>query len=87
MEVIRTKGAPHTSSCEEEYQALMDAANWSSDQDPMICTDSQSNCQVLRGCGEEVAPLRDMLSRCRSEMVVQWIPVHSEIPGNDMADE
>ena len=90
MEVIRTKGAPHTSSCEEEYQALMDAANWSSDQDPMrilICTDSQSNCQALRGCGEEVAPLQDILSRCRSEMVVQWIPGHSEIPGNDMADE
>jgi len=89
-EVIRTKGAPHTSSCEEEYQALMDAASWSIEQEPMrilICTDSQSNCQALLGYGEDVAPLREKLSRCPSEMTVQWIPGHSEIPGNDMADE
>ena len=89
-EVIRTRGAAHTSSCEEEYQALRDAASWSINQQPMrilICTDSQSNCQALQGCGEDVAPLRDMLSRCQSEVVVQWIPGHSEIPGNDMADE
>ena len=59
IDVIRKRGAAHTSSCEEEYQALTDAVGWAMEQEPtriLICTDSQSNCQALGGIWRRRCP-------------------------------
>ena len=61
LHVIRRKGAAHTSSFEEEFQALSDALEWIADQNQqqvLICTDSQSLCEALLGYGVEVGALR-----------------------------
>ena len=89
LHVIRTKGAAYTTSCEEECQALKDAIDWAAIQNPdriLICTDSQSNCHALMGFGEETNTLREKIMSCPSDIIIQWIPGHSDIPGNDMAD-
>ena len=90
-ETIMRKGAALTSSYEEELQAMEDALSWSVEngevgQRIVVATDSQSLCSALRFGGEEVAGLRCKLQRCSAEVVIQWIPGHSDIPGNELVD-
>ena len=90
--VICKKGAAYTSSYEEESQALGDALAWIAENcghgcRVVICTDSQSLCKALEECSEDVDNLRVDISGCKAEVCIQWVPGHSNIPDNDMADE
>ena len=88
---ILRKGADLTCSCEEETEAMKDAVDWinensSAGQKIVIATDSQSLCSALLSRSEDAGPLVEKLSRCPGDVIIQWIPGHSEIPGNEIAD-
>ena len=52
----------------------------------LICTDSQSLCKAILGSSSDTDELKLLLSDCVPEVAIQWIPGHSDIPGNDLAD-
>jgi hypothetical protein len=80
-----------TCSYEEEATAMDLALDWteehcSSENSILICTDSQSLCLALGGHNPGVDELRSRISQTDSHVTVQWIPGHSEIAGNELAD-
>ena len=88
---IMEKGAALTCSCEEEEQALLNAAKWiqqngDPEQTVVIATDSQSLCTALQSRSANVGGLISELAKCPGRVMIQWVPGHSEIPGNEMAD-
>ena len=52
----------------------------------LICTDSKSLCQKLLGNSIEVTDLRQQILDTPGIITVQWVPGHSDIPGNELAD-
>lgn len=91
VEKILQRGAPFTSSFEEELQAMHSAVDWCiENQAPsthtLIATDSQSLCQALLGTSPVVDTLKRKLDLCSGRITIQWIPGHADIPGNELAD-
>ena len=85
-------GRKFTSSYLEEKAALEHALKWlvSNDDDPscvaLICTDSQSLCiALLRNDLQPFSKILYTLAELKSTINVQWIPGHSEVPGNEAA--
>ena len=89
---IKKRGKAHTCSYEEEVSAMSLAVEWiaehcgASDK-VVVCTDSQSLCTALGGASPEIDGLRLRLTTCSANMIVQWIPGHTDIPGNELADQ
>ena len=88
---ILERGSLFTSSFEEELQALHNAVSWCIEhqaptQRVFIATDSQSLCQALLGQGTIVEKLKLQLELCSGQIIVQWIPGHADVPGNELAD-
>ena len=52
----------------------------------MVCTDSQALCMALRSYNPETDVIREMFQDSNGSAVIQWIPEHRKIPGNDEAD-
>ena len=50
----------------------------------VIATDSF--CKALSGNGTELAEMMELMSRSPHRLVWQWIPGHSDIAGNEIAD-
>ena len=85
------KGSEFTSSYGEELSAMEFAAsfiveNFLSDETIVIGTDSQSLCTALSNHSRETGQIRATFARAQAKIIVQWIPGHSNIPGNEAAD-
>ena len=91
LETIIRKGAAYTCSYEEEVDAAITAANWinlncTEVGKILISTDSQSLCMALNSYNVETAPIREAIHNSPAEIIIQWIPGHSDVPGNELAD-
>jgi ribonuclease HI len=85
------KGAEYTSSYGEERTAMEAAADMIVEQNLqgpiLICTDSQSLCKALAERNKQTDTIRKRFSECEQDITIQWIPGHSNIPGNELADQ
>ena len=90
IDTVRRRGAYFTCSYDEEVHALESTMDWLETHKPgpvAIVTDSQSLCAALLGDGFELDQLRLRLKNYKERIIIQWVPGHQNIPGNDMADE
>ena len=55
--------------------------------DAVICSDSQSLVISIEGRQANVSDIIGKLQQLKGRVVIQWIPGHSNIPGNDLADK
>ena len=91
LHTIEKKGALITCSYEEEVEAMEEAATWIAENcnqktKIMICTDSLSLCMAMKSLNPETDEIRETLQLHTGNIVMQWVPGHSNIPGNDLAD-
>ena len=91
VDTLTKKGSKITCSFNEEATAMDMALDWIEDHCSgstrvAICTDSQSLCEALVGFGHEISSLRMKLLSAKADISIQWIPGHSNIAGNELAD-
>ena len=84
-------GTCFTCSYEEEKRALEKAVHWLQTGVPQnssvaVFTDSQSLCAALLGKFRGLDPHIFKLKGLRRQIKIQWIPRHSNILGNEIAD-
>jgi hypothetical protein len=70
---------------------MLAAASWLRDNNgplsrTLICTDSQSLVEALGNLSADTSPIRELLDATEGVTTIRWIPGHSDIPGNEMAD-
>ena len=90
LETIMEKGSFYTCSYEEECTAMNLAVDWLIENNSTlttIITDSQSLCEALLGYSPDLDDLRTKLRGLRHIVNIQWVPGHSEIVGNELADQ
>ena len=91
LEVLTKKGGRYTCSYDEEQAAMNLALDWmlenSRSTDVVICTDSQSLVIAIESRQSNVREIIEKLQQMKGKVVIQWIPGHSNIPGNELADK
>ena len=86
------KGAAFTSSYEEEVRAAERAMDWILNQDQysgkkiVLATDSQSLCCALESGNDDIQNLVSKICDINCRLVVQWVPGHCMLDGNELAD-
>ena len=82
-----------TSSFEEELEAAKTAVQWLCqhsdtymDSTVTIATDSQSLCRSLLSQDRGLDELWNLMDDLPCKLIYQWIPGHSDVCGNELAD-
>jgi ribonuclease HI len=93
VETLMEKGRRITSSYETELTALHMAANWlntnAKEDEVAICTDSYAAVTALdssRMKSQDLIEVVSVLSQRPGRTFVQWVPGHTGLPGNELAD-
>ena len=90
LEVLKRKGAKFTCSYDEEKNAMNLALDWiienNRSSDTIICTDSLSLLTSIESRQSNVKDLIEKLQQLKGRTIIQWVPSHSNIPGNELAD-
>jgi len=89
LETIQKKGGTLTSSFQEEKEAMGLALNWMKGNqftDTVICSDSQSLLRALKNLTCDTSDLRQLLDNMSGDTYIHWVPSHSKIAGNELAD-
>jgi ribonuclease HI len=89
---LMVKGAALTCSYEEENQAMLSACQWIRDnctpqQKILTMTDSKSLCDALLAQNAGTDEILKTIQESDADIVVQWVPAHCGIPGNEEADK
>jgi len=90
LDTWKRRGSPLTSSFEEEMEAMSMAVQWIISNKPegrvLICSDSQSLLKAIANESEETYEVRAKLMQVKGNVVIQWLPGHMDIPGNEAAN-
>ena len=92
IDTLAKRGSTLTCSYNEEETAMHMAVDWIDDHcitdtRVAIITDSQSLCESLLGFKQDIKELRRKLISTTADVHIQWVPGHSGIVGNELADE
>ena len=89
----KTKGRTFTSSNEEEAAAMESALSWTLTNANhhsiifLFWTDSKSLSEALISSHPRTFSIHNSINSISSSIFIQWIPGHSPIPDNDLADK
>jgi len=90
VDTLRQRGRVITSSYAEENDAMLLALEWIAQNRPqgmtVICSDSQSLLKAISNAPDDSLLIRRILSELPGRVVLQWIPGHVDVPGNEAAD-
>ena len=90
---IKTKGRKFTSSNEEEAAAMESTLLWTSTNTNycsislLFCADSKSLYEALISSNPWTSSIHNSINLILSSIFIQWIPGHSAIPGNYLANK
>ena len=93
LTIIKTKSRTFTSSYVEEAVAMESTLTWISttanhpSTTILICTDSKSLCETLLSSNPRMSFIYESINSISSSIEIQWIPRHSDIPGNELVNK